>query len=82
MFIKGDAGIALICFYFFKSTYVSREYIKEQPLNILIWDKGWGGGGGSIQSHPLLTEKTKTPIVVNEYAIKALTCRKSNDGKL
>ena len=24
------------------------------------------GGGGSIQSHPLLTEKTKTPIVVNE----------------
>ena len=31
---------------------------------------GQGGGGGawavSIQSYPLLTEKTKTPIVVNE----------------
>ena len=26
---------------------------------------GWGGGGG-IQSYPLLTEKNKTPIVVNE----------------
>ena len=25
-----------------------------------------GGGGGGIQSHPLLTEKNKTPIVVNE----------------
>ena len=28
--------------------------------------QGVGGGGGSIKSHPLLTEKTKTPIVVNE----------------
>ena len=57
---------------------MSREYIKGQPLNILIW----GHGGVSIKSHPLLTEKNKTPIVVNALAIKALNCRKSNDEKL